>query len=102
MRLLEYAFYGYLFSFLLAVIFFLIDRKKKRLLQTHEKISILVSCYNDGESIALTIKSIYEAYPSEHFQLIVANDKSTDNSFAQLQQLQKHYGFTLIDNEHNL
>ncbi|MDR2540350.1 MAG: glycosyltransferase [Candidatus Peribacteria bacterium] len=67
-----------------------------------EDISILIPCYNDGESIALTIKSVYDSYPSEHFQLIVINDKSTDDSLTQLQILQKQYGFTLIDNEKNL
>jgi cellulose synthase/poly-beta-1,6-N-acetylglucosamine synthase-like glycosyltransferase len=102
MRILEYAFYGYLFSFTLVVIFFFIDWRKKRQLKTLEKISILIPCYNDGESIALTIKNVYEAYPSDLFQLIVINDKSTDTSLTQLKMLQEQYGFTLIDHEKNL
>jgi len=102
MFFITYSFYIYLSSFSLILIFFLIDRKKKRKLKTEEFISIIIPCWNDGESIALTIKSVYKSYPTEKFQLIVVNDKSTDNSLEQLQSLQKQYGFTLIDNEKNL
>jgi cellulose synthase/poly-beta-1,6-N-acetylglucosamine synthase-like glycosyltransferase len=102
MRLLEYALYGYLFSFLLVLIFFFIDWTKKRTLKHYEKISILIPCYNDGESIELTIQSVYQSYPPDHFQLIVINDKSTDDSLQKLHTLQKKYGFTLKDNEKNL
>ena len=102
MNFTSIALYCYLASFGLVLIFFLIDRKKKRKMKEQEKISILIPCYNDGESIALTIKSVYDSYPSESFQLIVVNDKSTDDSFQQLQVLEKQYGFTLIDNPQNL
>ncbi|MDR0607440.1 MAG: glycosyltransferase family 2 protein [Candidatus Peribacteria bacterium] len=84
------------------LIFFFINWRQKRKLQTTEDISILIPCYNDGQSIELTIKSIYDAYPPQHFQLIVINDKSTDNSLDILQTLQDIYHFTLIDNETNL
>jgi glycosyltransferase involved in cell wall biosynthesis len=89
-------------SFSLVLLFFFIDRKKRRRLKIEESISIIIPCYNDGESITLTIDSVYKAYPTEKFQLIVINDKSTDNSLEQLQKLQKKYRFTLIDNKKNL
>jgi cellulose synthase/poly-beta-1,6-N-acetylglucosamine synthase-like glycosyltransferase len=102
MYFLQYSFYAYLFSFSLVLIFFFIDWRKKRQIQHYEKISILIPCYNDGESIGLTIEHLYKAYPSDYFQLIVVNDTSTDNSLEQLQMLQRQYHFTLIDNEKNL
>jgi glycosyltransferase involved in cell wall biosynthesis len=102
MKFIEYAFRCYLVSFILVIIFFLIDRKKKRKLKSQEKISILIPCYNDGESIALTIESVYHAYPSDLFQLIVINDKSTDDSREKLQELEYIYHFTLLNNEKNL
>jgi cellulose synthase/poly-beta-1,6-N-acetylglucosamine synthase-like glycosyltransferase len=102
MFFITYSFYCYLISFTLILIFFFIDWKKKRKLKEAEQISIIIPCYNDGESIALTIKSVYTALPDSNFQLIVVNDKSTDDSLTQLQALQKTYGFTLIDNPTNL
>ena len=102
MNFISLSFYCYLVSFSLVIIFFLIDRKKKKRLKHEEDISILIPCYNDGESIELTIKSVYEAYSSTHFQLIVINDKSTDTSLEKLQKLRKTYHFTLVDNEKNL
>ncbi|MDR0369908.1 MAG: glycosyltransferase, partial [Candidatus Peribacteria bacterium] len=94
MKFIEYSFFFYIASFTLIVLFFLIDRRKKRTLKKKEKISILISCYNDGDSIELTIQSVYDSYPKEYFQLIVINDKSTDDSLEKLQNLQKKYGFT--------
>lgn len=90
-------------SFLLCLTFFLIDykRSKKLKLQHQEPISILIPCYNDGDSIADTIKSVYASWPQDLLQVIVINDASTDTSFAQLKTLQERYGFTLRDNPVN-
>lgn len=102
MKFIEYSFFIYLLSFFLTIIFFFFDRRKKRILKTKPNISILIPCYNDGESIELTIKSIYDSYPQDKFQLIVINDKSTDNSLEKLKILQKKYNFMLHDNPQNL
>jgi GT2 family glycosyltransferase len=102
MNLINLSFYCYLVSFFLILIFFFIDRRKKRKLKYQADISILIPCYNNGESIELAIKSIYNSYPTQHFQLIVINDKSTDDSLEKLQKLQNIYHFTLIENEKNL
>ena len=90
-------------SFLLCITFFLIERKrsKKLKLKEEEPITILVPCYNDGDSIGQTIKSAYSARNNDLLQMIVINDCSTDNSLEKLKKLQAEYGFMLIDNPVN-
>lgn len=98
------AFTIYIVAILTSLSFFFIDRKKskKLKLQKEEPISIFIPCYNDGDSLSSTIKSVYNARNPELFQLIVINDKSTDDSLIKLQKLQSEYWFTLIDNPQNL
>lgn len=74
-----------------------IDKKKTRKKHTYPSISFLIPCYNDGDTIALTIKSIYASYPKEKIQLIVINDKSTDDSADRIRDLRQIYDFLFID-----
>lgn len=59
-------------------------------------------CYNDGESIRDTIESIYSSCKHLTIDVIVVDDKSTDNSLQVIHDLQKEYSFLLIENEHNI
>lgn len=102
MRIITYAFYIYMISFILVLIFFVIDYRKKRTLKKRDPISVFIPCYNDGESIKPTIESLFRSYPKELMQVVVVNDKSTDDSFHQLQLLQQEFPFELLDNEVNL
>jgi cellulose synthase/poly-beta-1,6-N-acetylglucosamine synthase-like glycosyltransferase len=46
-----------------------------------EPVSIIVPCYNEGENIGKTIDSLASIdYPKEMLEIIVVDDKSTDNS----------------------
>ena len=101
-KIVQYSFWCYVVSFSLVLVFFFIDWRKKRKLKEFEDISVLIPCYNAGESIELTIKSLFDSYPKKHIQLIIIDDKSTDTSFQKLQQLQEKYDFQLLSNEVNL
>lgn len=78
-----------------------LDHNKKRPKHNNPKISFIIPCYNDGESIEKTIHSIYDCYDQNNFQLIVINDKSKDNSKEQIEKLKTQYNFLFIDQEHN-
>lgn len=80
----------------------LFDHLKHRKLKLKNKVKItfLIPCWNDGDTIEGTIKSVYSVY--DNFELIVINDKSTDNSLDILKKLQKKYGFTLLDHKVNM
>lgn len=80
----------------------LIDSRHKRQIKNYPKISFLVPCYNDGETIGDTIKSIYSSYDSNKLELIVINDNSSDDSLAQIKKIAEKYPLRIINNEVNL
>jgi len=57
-----------------------IDYFKKREKEKFIPISVIIPCYNDGDSIENTIDSLYKSYPNELLQVFVIDDKSTDDS----------------------
>ncbi len=79
-----------------------IDYRKKRELTKKPHVSFLIPCFNDGSTVENTIKSIYRSYDRDLFELIVVDDKSTDNSLSILRKLNKKYGFRLLENKENL
>ncbi len=78
------------------------DYGKKRVVKEYPAISFIVPCYNSEKTIKDTIKSIYDSYDGHEFEVIVIEDKSTDDSLYILRGLQKKYGFKLIINNKNL
>ena len=78
-----------------------LDNRQKRTLHGKPQVSFLIPCYNDGASVRQTIESIYTCYDPQRFELLVVNDKSTDDSLAVLKQLRKQYRFTLVTNRKN-
>ncbi len=75
------------------------DKRKKRNLKVKPKITVVIPCYNDEKFIWMTIKSIISSY--KDLELIVINDKSTDNSKKVIEELQKEHWFIFVDNEEN-
>jgi alpha-1,6-rhamnosyltransferase len=61
-------------------------------------VSIIAPCYNAEKFLEGAIASIF-AQNYENFEVIIVDDGSTDNSFAMLQALQKHYAFQLYRQE---
>ncbi|MFW6220666.1 MAG: glycosyltransferase [Nanoarchaeota archaeon] len=78
-----------------------IDKQKKRTIRKIPNVSFIVPCYNDGDSVEDTIKSIYEV-AGKNTDIIVINDKSTDNSRGVLDRLYKKHNFTIFHNDKNL
>ncbi len=83
-------------------IFSLIDYRKKREITKKYFISFIVPCYNCSETIKDTIKSIFDSYEKDNFELFVINDNSTDDSLEKIKDIQKKYRFNIIDNKENL
>lgn len=79
-----------------------IDYKKKRVLRKKPFVSFIIPCYNDGETVEKTIRSIYDSYDRKNCEVLVINDRSTDNSSAVLRKLQKIYHFELLENKQNM
>lgn len=68
-----------------------------------EPVSIIVPCYNEGEKIGKTIESLLKLeYPSNMIEIIVVDDKSSDNSAEIAQRYAKKYSnVTVIVNKRN-
>lgn len=55
-------------------------------------VSIIVPCFNEGKTIGKTIQSLLELdYPKEMIEIIVVDDKSSDDSVATARQYEKKY-----------
>lgn len=65
-----------------------------------EGISFLVACYNEGDTIAGTIKNLHElSFPIK--EIIAINDGSSDNTKDELLRLKDEYKITFINIEKN-
>jgi biofilm PGA synthesis N-glycosyltransferase PgaC len=76
-----------------------IDYRKKRGLTKKPFVSFLIPCFNDSDTVAETIESVYNSY--DNFEIIVVNDCSTDNSLDVLKDFKKKFAFTLANNTKN-
>ena len=92
-------------AFILLMVLMLVltylDSRHPRKLVENLPVSILIPCYNDSASVQETIASVFKAYPAELVDLIVINDRSTDNSLARISEMARRHVFRIIDNEVN-
>jgi hyaluronan synthase len=55
-------------------------------------VSVLLPCYNEGETVYETIESISKSnYPAEKFEVIAQDDCSVDDSYAWIQKAQQDF-----------
>lgn len=61
------------------------------------KVSIMISCFNEGESVYDCIKSIMESdYPKEKIEVIAYDDCSPDDTYEWLLKLQTEYPENMV------
>jgi len=110
MKILPFIYLGYMFVSLYFLSLFLIVyfRNKKTLFfspvaKKNYTISLIIPAYNEGKTIARTIKSIFEIDYPYIKEVIVVNDGSTDNTKEIVSKLLKKYSkLKLINNKKNL
>ena len=68
-----------------------------------EPVSIVMPCYNEADSIGKAIESLLSLnYPKNMLEIIIVDDKSTDNSAKIIKQYTRKYNnVRLIINKHN-
>ena len=83
----DFVFFFYIFIglYLTALLLFIYIPNRKRIFDyppgKPEPVSFVIPCYNEGEHIAKTIESLLEIdWPKDMIEIIVVDDKSTDNS----------------------
>jgi poly-beta-1,6-N-acetyl-D-glucosamine synthase len=66
-------------------------RQRRSILSGSPYVSILVPCFNEGETICPAMESLLELdYPS--YEIVVINDGSTDDTFRKAKQYEGKYG----------
>ena len=64
-------------------------------------VSVVIPCYNDAASVQTAIASVFKACPPDLVDLIVINDRSTDDSLARIREMTARHPFRIIDNPEN-
>ena len=94
---------GIAFTLLIVLMLILsnIDYHHPRKLQERRPVSIVIPCYNDADSVADSIQSVFRAYPKHLIDLIVINDCSKDDSLRTIRAMLRKYTFRIVDNAVN-
>lgn len=101
-----YLAYMFVSIYLLVLTLLLYFRNKDRIWESpkmtkHYSISVLIPAYNEEETIANTVKSIYEMDYDNIKEVIVINDESKDNTLKIVQKLQQKYSNLKVINKKN-
>jgi biofilm PGA synthesis N-glycosyltransferase PgaC len=75
----------------------LIDRRRSRAAETHTPFTVIVPCYNDADTVADTLHSIFAAWPARRMEVIVINDASTDDSLARIEAVAANHPIRVIN-----
>ncbi len=100
-------FYMFVGFYMLSLFIFVYVPNRKKIFSfppcKPEPVSIIVPCYNEGETIGKTIDSLLNLdYPKNLIEIIVVDDKSKDNSVKIVEKYTKiHKNVRLIVNKRN-
>jgi len=100
-------FYMFVGLYLLSLLLFVYFQNRKKMYEypkgTPVPVSIVVPCFNEGNKIGGTIESLLNLnYPKEMIEIIVVDDKSTDNSVSVIKRyVKKNKNIRLLVNEKN-
>lgn len=78
------------------------DHRRRRQAPFTQGLSFIIPCYNDAGTIGQTVSSIFESWHGDRFEVIVANDASTDDSAAALERLKTRFPIRVEHNPVNL
>ena len=106
---IEFVFFFYIFVglYMFSLLIFIYLSKKKTLFEypkgKPEPVSIVMPCYNEAETIGYAIGSLLKLdYPKHMIEIIVVDDRSSDNSVEVIKKYTKKYkNVKLIVNKRN-
>jgi len=110
MEFLPYIYLGYMFISLYFLSFFLIIYLKNRKnffdypkTKKNYTVSFMIPAYNEEKTIADTLKHIFDMGYKNIIEVIVINDKSSDNTLKIVKKLKKQYPkIKILNNKKNL
>lgn len=64
-------------------------------------LTVVVPCFNDGKTVAATLRSIFAAYPDDLLEVIAINDASSDESLREIEGIAREFPITVVNNRMN-
>ena len=109
MTFIDVVFFFYIFVglYMVSLFLFIYFPNRKKLYDypkgKPEPVSIVIPCYNEGEHIGEAIESLLDLdYPKDMIEIIIVDDKSTDNSVEIIRKYARKYkNVRLIVNKRN-
>jgi len=109
LSIIELIFFIYIFlSFYMLSLFVIIFIQNRKEIFSYPKgypepVSIIMPCYNEGKNIGKAIESLLKLdWPKKMLEIIIVDDKSTDNSVKEIKKYTKKYkNVRLIINKKN-
>ncbi|MCK5171032.1 MAG: glycosyltransferase family 2 protein [Bacteroidales bacterium] len=109
MNFVDFVFFFYVFAglYMLSLMILICFRNRKKMFNhpkgKPEPVSIILPCYNEGKTIGKAIESLLSLdYPKNMLEIIIVDDKSTDNSVEIIRSyLKKNKNIKLIINKRN-
>ena len=109
MNFIDFVFFFYFFIglYMSSLFIFIYLHNRRKMFEDprgeSEPISIVMPCYNEGEHIGKAIESLLDLdYPKDMLEIIIVDDKSTDNSAEVVRRYTKKYrNVRLIVNKRN-
>lgn len=90
------------FVIIVFVLILVLLQLRKKFQLTKRFVSIIVPTYNDGSSLAKTVKSISQSFEKGYFELIIINDGSKDDTHEKIMKLKNRFKFKYVNNTKNL
>jgi cellulose synthase/poly-beta-1,6-N-acetylglucosamine synthase-like glycosyltransferase len=101
-RMLSFIIYITIFLYLIYLIWItepLFIKNKYKEIKEYPSISIIISARNESNNIKSLIKSLsQQTYPKDKYEIIIINDKSTDDTLIKLESFQKKLNNLIIIN----
>lgn len=75
-------------------------RKEKIKLENYPGVTVIIPCYNEGETIRATIESLLDLdYPKEKLELIIVDDGSKDNTWQIIKEFESYPNIRVFQKE---
>lgn len=80
----------------------ILDRFKRRAIAPFQPLTVIVPCFNDGATVAATLRSIFASWPGELLDVIAIDDASKDDSLARIHEVAAQHPVRVIAHPRNL
>jgi len=78
-----------------------LDRRRRRAAALPCPVSVIVPCFNDGETVGDTLRSVFASWPEQLLEVVVIDDASTDDSSRRILDVARAFPIRVVSNTVN-